>query len=301
MQFRPCRTAPVRRGFTLLEVLLASAIGMFLLAGLYFAIESHLRLARAGRDVTEHAMLVRSLMTRLAADISSQVAPQSNAGTGSSSSSSSGSGAGGGGTTSTTVTAGGVSSSTTTTPSSSSNSSNSTTAPAGPQINTGVQGDNTRLTLLVSRWPRELSLGANTDAPPTVSDLRRVTYWVVSDNGGGLARQEVKMVTSDDENASVPPDVSDPGSYVIAPEVQNVTFSYFDGTSWQDSWDGTTLGSDGVTPIGPPVAVRISIAVRASNTGGEQRDGEQKTTTYQRVVFIPSANGTAQSADTTGQ
>jgi hypothetical protein len=103
----------------------------------------------------------------------------------------------------------------------------------------------------------------------------------------GLARQEIRQATSDDVTAT-PPD--DP-ALVIASEVVGLTFSYFDGSTWQDTWDGTTLGPDSQTPIGPPVAVAINLTIASAD--------KQSTKTYRRVVLIPTANGTVQSAPTT--
>lgn len=99
------------------------------------------------------------------------------------------------------------------------------------------------------------------------------------------------MVTSDDASV-LPPDIPNEDSYVEAPEVQNLTFSYFDGTNWQDSWDGTTTGSDGVTPIGPPMAVAITIDI-ASPSG--------KVKTYRHVVSLMTANGATVQQSATGQ
>jgi hypothetical protein len=102
----------------------------------------------------------------------------------------------------------------------------------------------------------------------------------------GLARQELGQVTSDDAS-STPPDVSDPNSkLIIAPEVKSLQFQYFDGSNWQDTWDGTQAGSDGVTPIGPPAAVAITVGV--TPPGGS---ADQQVRTYRHVVAILTANG----------
>src|SRR6185312_10041374 len=63
------RTRTSRRGFTLLEVLLASAIGLLILYSLYQAIDLHLRFAEAGRTVVEESTLARSVLSRISADI----------------------------------------------------------------------------------------------------------------------------------------------------------------------------------------------------------------------------------------
>src|SRR5262249_56824072 len=96
-------------------------------------------------------------------------------------------------------------------------------------FNLGVQGDPSRVVLYVSRVPREFDNpnAQNSDGitPSGVCDLRRITYWLVQGNNGplGLARQEVKLITSDDLIGSIPPDVPDEASYVIGEEVKGLT------------------------------------------------------------------------------
>jgi hypothetical protein len=170
----------------------------------------------------------------------------------------------------------------------------------------GVQGDNSRLIITVSRIPRELyNLDNNSDTPPIVSDLRRITYWLsgTPDHPLGLARQEVKVVTSDDLMSSIPPDVPDESSYVIAEEVQSLVISYWDGQAWQDSWDGSQPGADGVTPMGPPLAVSIEIGiVKAGSVSTNKATDDRPIKTIRHVVAIPTANGPpAQSTTSTGQ
>jgi hypothetical protein len=165
----------------------------------------------------------------------------------------------------------------------------------------GIQGDSATLNLFVSRLPRELLsqsvllTGMQDDGSPAlpVSDLRRVSYWL-ADSTNGLARQEVKVETAQDV-ANMPPNVSDDGTIKYIPEVRNITFSYFDGTNWQDTWDSTTLGADGITPIGPPRAVAITIEIaRPAPDGGE------RVKSYRHVVYIPSANGATTMQQPTG-
>ena len=77
------------------------------------------------------------------------------------------------------------------------------------------------------------------------------------------------------------PDAGDANSKLLAAEVKSVQFQYFDGSEWEDSWDGTQAGSDGVTPIGPPLAIAVTLGIAGP-------DGEVKT--YRHVVAIPTAN-----------
>jgi hypothetical protein len=132
--------------------------------------------------------------------------------------------------------------------------------------------------------------------PPAASDTRRISYWLVGDGnspGGGLAKQEVQQVTSDDALTNLPPGVEDGTYKIIAEEVRSLTFSYFDGTNWNDTWDSTQPGADGVTPIGPPVAV--SIEIELPGVGGP----DVPTKRYRHVVSIVTANGTTPQSNST--
>ena len=289
-----------RTAFTLLELVLAATIGVFILGGLYVAVRLHLRHAQVARDVVEQSTLARSLLDRMARDIRQNLGPVAPAATAPASSSASGgttgaasgtSGTSGSGSGSSSTTAGAssgtsgasaTSGTSTTSGSSSTSGTTTTTGTSGVQFNVGVQGDSGQLTLCTSQVPRP---GDDQTAAPN-GDLRRITYWLMG--GKGLARQELAQVTSDDA-ASDPPD--DP-SLVIAGEVADLEFSYFDGTAWQDSWDGTTLGPDGQNPIGPPVAVAINLTLSTPDHRGKK--------TYRRVVLIQTANGTPLQTNTTG-
>jgi prepilin-type N-terminal cleavage/methylation domain-containing protein len=304
-----------RRGFTLLEVLLAATIGVLLMAALYVAVDIQVRNAQAGRELVEQSGLGRALLARISADISpclGQVDPGRFK--------SSGSSASGGG--ATTITATGTTSTTTTTPggtTSGTTSSTSTTttgttpgssttttsSPTSSTFTFSLQGDSSTLTLYVSQLPRDVdqlpgTMAANSaDANSINSDVRRISYWLAGGSDGqGLARQELMLATSDD-TSTLPPNIPDEASLVIAPEVKTLSFSYFDGSDWQDSWDGSQPGPDGVTPIGPPLAVAITIGIAPPSSDTRSVIG-QKMKTFRHVVAIPTANfGAAQSTSGT--
>src|SRR5262249_26515153 len=88
-------------------------------------------------------------------------------------------------------------------------------------------------------------------------------------------------------NTAVLPD-ADESKCLLAPEVQSVEFSYFDGTSWTDTWDSTANGDDdgeNFIPQGPPRAVAIKIGYLPPGARPDQ-------IRYQRhVIAIPAANG----------
>jgi hypothetical protein len=68
----------------------------------------------------------------------------------------------------------------------------------------------------------------------------------------------------------------------VAAEVTNLQISYFAGSNWNDSWDGSTIGADNVTPIGPPVAIELVVTIKGA-------DG--KEVTYNHVVAFNAAPG----------
>jgi prepilin-type N-terminal cleavage/methylation domain-containing protein len=293
------RIRPSRPGFTLLEVLLAAAIGVLLMAGLYTALNLALSHAQAGRDKVEQSTIARSLFRRINNDVQTELAayrPSPSASGGGMGGGASGAAGAGGQSSGTGAQSGGTSSTTQGGSSSSSSSSNVSGLGGTFQFNQGVQGDNSMLVLYVSRVPTELDPSWNGDVVPIVSDLRRITYWRSS---GGLSRQEIKIATSDDDAVSgLPTDLPDDPSLVLAPEVQSVTFQYFDGTNWQDSWDGTqTPSSGGKYPQGPPVAIAVTIELAIPGTSTESGDPKRKT--YRHVIAIPTANGTSSSSSST--
>jgi hypothetical protein len=266
---------------------------VLLMAALYVAMNVQLDHAQAGRDAVEQSLLVRALFRRISNDVTPSLAsaPPANFMSGGGASGAGGSSAttASGVTTATTTGAGTAGGSNT-----SSNPSSSATSTSVPALN--LQGDSGRLILWVSRISSDLSpLLTN---QPVASDLRRVVYWMAS--SGGLARQEIKLATSDDALVTVPPDIPDEANLVIAEEVQSVTFRYFDGTAWQDSWDGTQAGSSSGSSKGPPLAVEITLVV-ATPSSQSQTGDTSNLKTYRHVVAIPTANGTSSAPSSTAQ
>jgi prepilin-type N-terminal cleavage/methylation domain-containing protein len=314
-----------RRGFTLLEVALAISLSVILITALYLTLSMHFHYARQGREIVNETQALRAVVDRLNQDISSQLCaldprPQQ-AQSGSGGGGSGGSGSGGGGSSgggsggssgggamgaggsAAGGSAGANSSASGATPggssgsgsSAGSSSSSSSTQSNAVVFNIGVYGDGSSLVLTGRGVPRDLTQPAQS-APTLTSDLRRVTYWLVRDGGQvrGLARHETTLVTGTEVTASSPPAIPPPGadvdSCIIAPEVKDFTVEYFDGTSWQSSWDGTTQDSTTSNPIGPPMAIAFTITVEVQGHGQEK--GRQST--YRHVVAIPAANSTLQ-------
>jgi len=274
-----------RAAYTLLEVILAMAVAMVLLAGLYTAFTIHLNSTNIGRSLADEANLSRGIFEQISRDVSANLPPLNtrlnqaiNLPDG----------------TSTPIGAAAMAANnpSTTTTTTSSNSNTTPAAPASTPVtfNLMVKGTSTNLTLYTLAVPKDatdtLKMGGGSD--PTVavplSDLRRVSYWFVE--GKGLARQEIKMVTSTNDVVAMPPDVAsdDPNTTYLPGDIKNVQFQYWDGSAWQDSWDGTTLSTiDNATPQGPPMAIAITLEItRPGKNAG--------TRIYRHVVAIPTAN-----------
>lgn len=156
----------------------------------------------------------------------------------------------------------------------------------------GVQGDNQSISLFLPKFPKEAWPTNVNDVAQTIGDVRSISYWYV--DGKGLYRQEIKQITDPNSLLLLPPNGSPPSddSLIIAPEVRGITFSYYDGTEWQDTWDGTTLGADGVTPIGPPQAIQITLLLAPPPPLDGSGTDEQQPLSYKHVIAIGTANGT---------
>ena len=326
---RQVRNLPPRRAaFTLLELVLALGIGLLILYALYLAISVQLRFAESGRAAVEQATLARSLTARIASDIAPSVGtpdPGRYHSSGQGQSGASGSGTPTMGTTtptmgSTTPTMGSTTRPTSTTtpttgtttptmgsttpstggttPSTGSTDMSGTTDPNVDSSGVPVQalfGDATSLRLYVSRVPPSLTGAPTPDNGFVKSDQRVIEYWLT--DKGGLARQEIPIVTATPDDIPWARGTGEEGKYVIAPEVTRVEFRYFDGTDWQDTWDSTALGEDNKTPMGPPLAIEIMLEIRTPATLGREEHKQR----YRHVVAIPTANGLPQPTDDSGQ
>lgn len=310
------RRRPSRSGFTLLEVVLATAIAVLLLGALYVAVDMLLGSMQQSRDMVDESTLSQALFNRMDKDVSQviglpdparyrfqngqdtpDISSSSNNGAGGANASGAGANASGAGQ------SGSASSSGTSSTGALSSFGDSSAITNGQgTINIvlpfGVMGDSETLHLFVSNLPREvfasgysfadMANGAYT--PPTAGDVRRISYWLAggADSPAGLARQDVGVSTGDDALQSLPPGLDNDPAYVIADEVRGLSFQYFDGQQWWDTWDSTQAGPDGVTPIGSPVAINVTVTVALPRTPGQ---AQESVRTYQHTLYIPSANG----------
>lgn len=251
-----------RRGFSLLEVLLASVIAVLLLSGLYVAMDVQLRQAEVGRGLVQQSTLVRAIVQRVSNDLAPSITVISQVKSTSSSSSSSGSTSGTSSSSSTT------SGSTGSSPSSGSSSSGSSMSEAisdsgsyaGMAIpsQAGVIGDTSTVSIYSSRVPNSTTQGTDSagEPPPTAPDVRMVTYSVTENEG--LIRQEYGFLTSEANGL----EAEGVTTTLIAAEVTQIQLQYWDGSTWSGNWDGSALGDDLLTPIGPPLAIELRIWIK---------------------------------------
>lgn len=267
-----------RPAFSLMEMVLALALGMLLLLALYLTLNTHLLTAQAGRDIVAESTLARNILNRIADDITNHLGAADMRGLGDASAPP-------------VDPADPMASMTPTTP-----------TPTPVKFNLGVHGepDFLRLSSYRVQKPRGAANGA--DAPAEIfSEVRRINYWIVT-NGSetlGLARAEVKQATSADVDV-LPTAFEDQNKYIIAPQVKSIAFEYYDGSSgvgsggWRGTWMGDeVLGSlDGSgQPTGPPSAIRITLTLRRSVKGMAASDTPNADgPTFQHIVAMPTSN-----------
>lgn len=275
-------------------MVLALAMGMILLLALYLTLNTHVYQVHSGREILDEGTLVRSILTRIANDVASQLGPvdprvlpdfssssssssSSNSSSSSSSSSSSGSTSGS---------------------SMNMNTGGSMTDQNSVAFNVGVRGDDS--TLILSMYqvqPLPGGKNAGMQDASVRSDLRRIVYWIANSgtDAAGLARREFKQATGNDID-TLPSGFANQNQYIIAPEVKSIRFEYFDGKEWQSSWDGSVATGDIDTPAGPPAAIRIEITLRRSAASGVSTNNADNnpSTTYQHVIALPAGNNFAQ-------
>lgn len=248
-----------RQGFNLLEVLLAAALTAVLVMIISQALNTYYRSTVTSRVELERSRLVRAIQRQIASDIrnvtfafqkeaSASSTVSSSTSTSTSSSSTTGTSSTGG--TGTSGTSSGSSSSTTT------DETTTTTISvvgADDQLaagSAGVVGDIANLKLHVSlpRMETQIFSDAEYYAATTSSDLRQICYyWMAGgslDNQtgetsqSGLARYEADRLEATFAETSGKA-LAMPK--ILAPEIASVSFRYFDGLTWLESWDSPTM------------------------------------------------------------
>ena len=275
-----------RRGYTLLEVLIASAIAVLLLSALYIAFDLTIRSADTGRALVGESDLNRAVINRMAIALSSPLGvlpPMSGGATDGAAASSATAD------TATTTTAAPATTDTTSTA--------TTTMTAEPLIrfDAGVIGTGEQLIVFVSKVPTWLS-DRETAADPNAllpSDAHRISYYLHS-SGKGLCRQDKPWITADKVGNSTEIDRTNEDGEVIAPEIVAITFEYSDGTGYISEWDGSQASIDGSSSTGPPRAIKATMTFEFTD-----REGNKAQKKIAHIFAIRSGVGLIQPDATT--
>jgi hypothetical protein len=158
----------------------------------------------------------------------------------------------------------------------------------------------------ISRLPRidqyNPLIASAEDLIQSPSDVKSVAYFVSDVSGGveqqiefddggapgGLYRREVDRAVAAYVGDFSLVNSPDPYTKLIAPEVAQMAFRYFDGEDWQSTWDSEESG-------GFPLAIEIQIVIDPARLSPDNRtyafagfDGETMEF-YRSVVHLPVA------------
>ncbi|QEG22443.1 hypothetical protein [Mariniblastus fucicola] len=167
-------------------------------------------------------------------------------------------------------------------------------------------GTSNAIMLDISRLPRldqyNPLLEKTSERESTVSDIKSISYFFSAEKGGydpkisrreneitgGMYRREIDRAVANfrgDETLQVMPDDF---AELVASEVAEINFKYFDGNDWTDSWDSEEEG-------GFPTAIEITLIIDPRRTSsastGYQYNGFDRTVMTQErlTVFLPMA------------
>ena len=287
IRIRHHQPTPMRRAFTLFEVLLALALSTLLIAAAYAALDLYFRLRTAGEDEVRRAQVARAVLQRIELDLLATTYQASTASSSSAADSSSSSSDG-------------------------DDSADTSTLvevidPADNNNggNNGLIGDSCSVVLSVSLPRSHATYAAVSEGPiglPT-SDLKSVTYLLAGQGLGdlaqaiadrfpdstpsgstvtGLARIEGDRLLLLQADSAADVETIASQAQLLAPEIKLLQFEYADGLNWYDSWDSELNGS-------LPRAVRVTISFQESD--GVDSSGEVQTAKlYQLVVVLPPSD-----------
>ncbi len=174
----------------------------------------------------------------------------------------------------------------------------------------GLIGSSTDLQLFVSRPDRTLSYVTAQELASTsdrTSDLMIVRYFMADSGGGGLSAKVAERESLGNKSGAIGlakmqgdlyglstametseelPQLN--ASVLLAKEVSVLTFRYYDGVNWQESWDSNALNE-------MPKAVEITLRLRNPEEAADALAEEEEDlyavpeTTHRMVVPIPVA------------
>jgi prepilin-type N-terminal cleavage/methylation domain-containing protein len=282
----------LRRGFSLLEILLALSLGVVLLTAIGAAIDQSWKLSAQGQTELQRQQVARAVLRILERDLrSAMFVPTSDFAEDEEESSSPSTI----GTPSNGASSGSASDGTST------NTSSTVTQIGGEQQQTvlssrGIRGEQAWIEIDGNRPQKELAYATpvNETLPSSrTSDFRTIMYWVAApgqandpQGRGGLSRKEGdRYAIASAETAGR--DASQNFSpTLLAPEIDSLTFRYFDGAQWLPMWDSVSYGS-----LPRAVEVQLHFAPPPANRAMWLNAAVNRATeTVRLVIFVPSAD-----------
>ncbi len=276
--------------YTLLEVILALALTTVILGLIGMAMHIHLGVADKSRGQVEEAQLARTLLQHIAEDLRNSVPYSQANGTLTMGGTSAGS------TAATSTTAAASTASGTSTGSDSSDSGN--------LIPSGISGTAQCLQMDTTRRVRPIGMAMPVNGDPAdymaLSDVKTVTYSLGdpgtatplqrgdSSTGTGLYRREIDRTAYVAAMQQGQSDLLTQGIAKMAPEVANLQFTYYAGSTTYEQWDSNTEG-------GLPSAIRVAITIQRASprpaTPTAAAGGAASFTVYDMLVDLPNAQG----------
>jgi len=263
-----------RRGFTLLELMLAIGLTSILMAAVYAAMSAYWNLAMDSHEEVERTQIARALLTMLANDIQSCTFVEQ--------------------------------ADTSDSESDDDDSTASNTTEIGTSVyKNGLIGTDRDLVLYISHPDPSLDYVNAPDAVGTVdrnSDLLIVRWLLADSAAGGLSAAVAQQHLGTESgtiaglargsggvtgfgNAIEQGDIAmqAESTSLEAPEAENISFEYFDGIDWRTEWNSSTLNA-------MPQAVRIELTLRHADSDGTPNPRDLPATKHQLVVPIPVAS-----------
>ncbi len=242
-------------GFTLLEILIATAAFAIVLTAINSVFYSALRLRNQSTEAVEDALAVQQALTFLRKDIANLVPP--------------------GGT---------FAGQLQTTPSASSSLSSGSTSTGSSGANSAASSSSMALLGAANQpWqssPEFHTASGTIDETSPWSELQKVYYYLTpstnTDTRGG-SRDLVRSVTR-----NLLPSLQDqPVTLPLLTKVDRIFFQYYDGLQWKDSWDSAT-----------ETGTRLPYAIRVQITRSQEERGRQVPAPIEIVVPVLAYGGT---------
>ncbi|MFM8286508.1 MAG: prepilin-type N-terminal cleavage/methylation domain-containing protein [Planctomycetaceae bacterium] len=289
-----------RRGFSLLELVVALSLSVLLLAGIYAGLDLFWRYSTTGQEEIERAQIARAVLRQIESDLRGIVFKPGEPAGQSSGGSSTGATAGQA-PTAPAVTPGTEFGGTTQgDPAATSGATSIGTAqPVSQSITAiaGLVGDFQSLKLTTSNPARGgvyAPLGSDMSGVIRTSDMLTVGYQLGDSVTSTAAPTGLGRFEGDRLQASIAEAQGDVGFLsnnmrVVAPEVTALQFAYFDGYNWLPEWDSSSLGG---LPTAVEVIIEVTTPPRGSRPGIAASKRNPATQAFRLVVALPLAKAT---------